>query len=212
MRLRDRIMLGKNEQVELINDIIETFEEYLIYVSKINLSIHDYETGLILKRLNTFCTTFSQTVLRLVVDDSIWESEALLRSVMEGSIKLAYIACEPELITKKIFEYSHILPHINGRKRNNRIENLLNLIDLSDDTINYDIYQKILTTDLPELDEELNKNNRKIIENRWAFNSMINTIEKCDLKEFSNTSILSYPYGMMSHIVHMDCDGLNFMW
>ena len=58
----------------------------------------------------------------------------------------------------------------------------------------------------------MNRKNRNLIKQKWDFISMIEAIQNSKMKELANTTVLSYPYGMMSNIVHLDYDGLNFIY
>mgnify|MGYP001098866733 FL=1 len=205
-------MIDKAERALISNLMVDAFEDYLMYIRNVNFDKLDTNIGITVKQINTVCTQHSQAILHLILEDYLWETEGLLRTVMEGSIKLAYIACEPDQIENKMFEFSRILPYINGTKRNKRIENILNIADLSEKIRDADIYKKILDCELPAIDENINRKNRNAIKRKWDFIAMIETIQNSGIKELVNTTVLSYPYGMMSNIVHMDYDGLNYIF
>jgi len=205
-------MINKAERALISNLMVDAFEDFLMYMRNVNFDKLDADIGITIKQINTVCTQYSQALLHLILEDFLWETEGLLRTVMEGSIKLAYIACEPDQIENKIFEFSQILPYINGTKRNKRIENILNITDLSERSRDADIYKKILDCELPDIDENINRKNRNEIKRKWDFIAMIEAIQNSGIKELVNTTVLSYPYGMMSNIVHMDYDGLNYIF
>lgn len=205
-------MINKAERAVISNLMVDALEDFLMYIRNVNFEKFDADVGITIKRINTVCAQYSQALLYLTLEEYLWETESLLRTVMEGSIKLAYIACEPDQIENKLFEFSTILPYINGTKRNKRIENILNITDLSEKDMEADIYRKILEYDLPTLDEKINKTNRNVIKRKWDFISMLESIQNSGIKELVNTTVLSYPYGIMSNIVHMDYDGLNYIY
>lgn len=205
-------MIEKAEKAVISNLIVHSFEDYLLYIRNVNFQKLDANAGIIIKQINSVCTQHSQALLHLILEDYFWEAEALLRTILEESIKLAYVACEPLQINNEIFEFSQMLPYINGTKRNKRIENLLNIVDLAEKSREVDIYKKILDCELPSIDENINRKNRNEIKRKWDFMSMIETIQNSGIKELVNTTVLSYPYGMMSNIVHMDFDGLNYIY
>lgn len=205
-------MIEKREMEVISNLMVDAFEDYLLYMRNVDFDKYEKEFGITIKQMNTVCTQFSQTILKLIMGDCLWENESLLRTVMEGSIKLTYIACEQNQIENKMYEFSHILPYINGQKRNSRIENILNIVDLSKKDRDVNVYHNILNCDLPTINEELNRKNRNYIKNKWDFIPMIESIQNSEIEELTNTTVLSYPYGMMSNIVHMDYDGLNFIF
>lgn len=205
-------MIELKLRAEIGNLMVSAFEDYLLCVRNIDSSKFDNQTWEIVRQINTICTQHSQAILQLILEEYLWESEILLRTVLEGSIKLAYICCEQNQIENKIFEFSHILPYINGQRRNKRIENILNIADLSEKTKDKDVYNKILQCDLPKIDKNMNRKNRNEIKRKWDFVSMVDTIEKCNLKEITNPSVICYPYGMMSNVVHMDFDGINYIY
>ena len=210
--IRRKDMINKAERALISNFMVDAFEDFLMYMRNVNFDKLDADIGITIKQINTVCTQYSQALLHLILEDFLWETEGLLRTVMEGSIKLAYIACEPDQIENKIFEFSQILPYINGTKRNKRIENILNITDLSERSRDADIYKKILDCELPDIDENINRKNRNEIKRKWDFIAMIEAIQNSGIKELVNTTVLSYPYGMMSNIVHMDYDGLNYIF
>ena len=117
---------------------------------------------------------------------------------------------------KKIFEFCYILPYLNSKKRNYRVENLLDKSQLSDD--DYKVLKKIFEADSIMIDEKKNIKNdyppkeRNKLNRKWGFASMLETIEKCNLNELANPTILSFPYGMMSNMSHMDFDSLQYIY
>ena len=205
-------MINNDERALISNLMIDAFEDFLLYIRNVNFDKLDADIGVTIKQINTACTQYSQALLHLILEDFLWETEGLLRTVMEGSIKLAYIACEPDQIENKIFEFSQILPYLNGTKRNKRIENILNITDLSEKSRDVDIFKKILECELPSIDENTNRKNRNEIKRKWDFIAMIEAIQNSGIKELVNTTVLSYPYGIMSNIVNMDYDGLNYIF
>ena len=103
-------MINKTEKTYISNLMIDAFEDFLLYIRNVDFDKRDKNIGITIRQINTVCTQFSQTILHLILEDYLWESEILLRTVIEGSIKLTYIACEPDQIENKMFEFSQVLP------------------------------------------------------------------------------------------------------
>lgn len=91
-------MINKAERALISNLMVDAFEDFLMYIRNVNFDKLDADIGITIKQINTVCTQNSQALLHLILEDFLWETEGLLRTVMEGSIKLAYIACEPDQI------------------------------------------------------------------------------------------------------------------
>lgn len=108
------------------------------------------------------------------------------------------------------------MPYLNSTKCNNRVDNLLNKSHLSDD--DYQRLKKLFEKQKNIIEENKNykvaydKKERNNIKRKWGFLAILETIEKCNFNELSNPTCLSFPYGMMSNIVHMDFDGLQYMF
>ena len=85
---------------------------------------HEYE--LLLRQLIISCHLSSESVFLLVSNCKLWDAEAVLRSVVEGTFKTVYLCVgSKEDIKAKFKEFGDDLPEINRIKRHTRLHEFL---------------------------------------------------------------------------------------
>ena len=72
--------------------------------------------------LYTACLRTSGSALILVENGRIWDADLLMRSVTEGSLKVAYLLSNPELFEVRFNEFSEVLFDIEGIKQHRKAE------------------------------------------------------------------------------------------
>lgn len=98
-------MFDKEELILISNLMQNAIIDYTSFIKNIKFEKYDAATKGVLLQLNITCIQYSQTVMQLILDESLWEAEILLRTIFEGSIKLAYLASETEQFEKKFLSF-----------------------------------------------------------------------------------------------------------
>lgn len=142
--------------------------------------VHEYE--LLLRQLIISCHLSSESVFLLVSNCKLWDAEAVLRAVVEGTFKTVYLCVgSKEDIKAKFKEFGNDLPEINRIKRHTRLHEFLTHAPDADsdrwkpfrDLLLSDEEFQMLTTAYP-------KAKRRNLEQRWSFHSIINSLSQVE--------------------------------
>lgn len=158
------------------------------------------------------CTSTSISSLILVAEGKEWDADVLSRSVMEGTIKFAYMLLgTQEEIVRKTEEYWNILPQFSEIRHNYRAAALL------DEDALPEHHRTILTDLLIENDvvEETGKSwsraQRKSMQQTWSLTGLLNEFANSNDSNLQLLRHLSHGYGMSSHLLHKDADGVGMV-
>lgn len=171
----------------------------------------------ILRQLAIGCNTSSISVLLLVSNAQLWDAEILLRSVIEGTIKYLFlcVGSEDEL-RQKADEYLDILPEIDLLIQHNRVESFLAEV-ANPDGDEWNILRETLLNpnEAKSLKAKYPRATSRHIQQKWAFNEIAMELSRSTLiaSDFESLRrLLSYSYGISSHLIHKDGTALKFMW
>jgi hypothetical protein len=168
----------------------------------------------LLRILLDSCHLTSESVLILLGNCKIWDADILARSVAEGTVKFVYMSfgsCEE--VEEKITEYDDILPEIHRLKRHHRVSAFLKIVE--DPNANeWRAFQDLL---LSEHDNETirvryPRSTRQAVEGKWSFHQLLKALTDSGLPELRYSLHLFYNYGMSSHVLHQDADGVGMIW
>ncbi|MBE9018729.1 hypothetical protein IQ272_21760 [Chroococcidiopsidales cyanobacterium LEGE 13417] len=207
----DLLTQWASEGNEVVDSYLDLTSQFLLEKPSI-----DPRTQWILRYLTVSCNQTTNSTFLLIANAQLWDAEILLRSVIEGTIKYIYLCLgdENDYISKSE-EYLLHLPNIGEIKHQQRIRSFLQNVDnpTSDE---YAILRETLIeeAELAELYNNYPRENRKQLEQRWAFNEIANILTRDDigLKNFDALRyLLSYTYGIGSHLAHQDATGLKLI-
>jgi len=197
--------------VEIVDNYRELTSNFLLEKTAI-----EPRTQWILRYLAVSCNQTTNSTLILIANNQLWDAEILLRSVIEGTIKYIYLCSgdESELITKSE-EYFVDLPNIDEIKQQQRVRSFLEKLE-DPELYDYTILRETLIeeNELTELHNQYPRQERKRIEQKWAFNEIARVLSRDDsnLKDFDALRyLLSYTYGMGSNLAHKDATGLKLI-
>ncbi len=168
----------------------------------------------LLRLLSDSCHLTSESVLILIGNCKLWDADSLTRAVVEGTVKFAYLSFgSQEEMSRKITEYDCILPEINRLKRHDRIESFLSVIE-DPGTVEWKGLRDLLLAEheIAELRSRFPKSVRQAVEHAWSFHSLLQALSSSGLAELKNSTALFYNYGMSSHVLHQDADGVGMIW
>src|SRR5450759_527048 len=79
-------------------------------------------TGFVLNILGSSCHTTSESALLLTRHGRVWDADMLVRSVLEGTAKYAFLCTTDHAEqARRATEYWHILPEFDRIKRHDRV-------------------------------------------------------------------------------------------
>jgi len=160
--------------------------------------------------LDNFLT--GESILILLSHEKFWDAEILLRTICEGSVKFAYILENRGSSDERANEYFYILTHQNSVKRSNRLELMLKESAFPKESSK--VFRKIIISEEEQksIREGTNRVSRKLLEERWSFNGILQYFSNLDDPWYEFLKPLIYQYGMASHLVHKDGDGIGMVW
>ncbi|MCA1818763.1 MAG: hypothetical protein LC620_01700 [Halobacteriales archaeon] len=159
------------------------------------------------------CTYTSESVLLLTSSVKPWDGDALLRSVIEGTAKFLHLAHgSPEERAAKLREFDIDLPEINRIKRHKRAADFLAAIPNPNDDEWRPLREVLLPpSELAELGEKYPRKARQTLESRWSFGGIVTEMERIPDHPFKGMRHLLHNYGLSSHIIHQDSDGVSIV-
>jgi hypothetical protein len=142
----------------------------------------------------------------------LWDAETVLRSVVEGTFKFVYLCLgSKKEVEAKFKEFSVDLPEFNRIKRHKRISDFLAVIPNPQSDEWEPLREMLLPTEeLQNLEALYPRTLRKTMENRWSFHSIATSFSgtPLNLEPFKH---LFFQYGMGSHVLHQDADGIAIL-
>jgi hypothetical protein len=206
-------MLNEDEYQKSLKNIVIMTDYYLSKLSEENFKIFIGRKMLAeqvrsLSWLLTGSLRTSASALALLEQDKIWDSEVLIRSTMEGSLKFCFILNDPKNFNSRLHEYEDLLPDIYSLKHHElareAIEELSQL-----DNLDLRPLENILLSEytLNSLDKKFSKNQRRKIESKWSFSRLVYYLS--DEEGFNQVNLRPFlhDYAMASHITHLDSLG-----
>ena len=157
----------------------------------------------------------SESILLLILNSKIWDADILLRSVLEGSFKFVYLLMgSPEDRYRKAEEYWNIMPEMARLARHQRATKILKALENEKEML---IWRPIrdLTIDDIEADTLRSKysiKQRQKLAQKWSFSGISRHFAEHENDKYKNMGILGYDYGMKSHLIHQDGDGVGIIW
>jgi len=175
----------------------------------------DSKPGFVLAQLALSCHLTSESALLLVSNVRVWDADILVRSVVEGTLKFAYLGSgTDDARAEKTKEYWDVLPDISRLKRHQRVDRFLAVVDNPE----ADEWRPLrdLRRDQGEFEElqgAYPKKLRQPIEQRWSFAEIGQALSRDDPGSgFDLLKHFLFNYGMASHLAHQDADAVGMVW
>lgn len=159
-------------------------------------------------QLNGFCSMLAQSAMQLIWSGCVWEAEIIIRTILEASIRLAYICIDKSEVEDKVFEYNEVLANVYQTKREKRMDAYLKNVN-SDDPVLKKSFEEVIAI---HPSSDMNRKRRQQIERKWAFNELTTKIDSYGLDYLNKMTYFANSYGTASHIVHADSDGVGMIW
>jgi hypothetical protein len=184
----------------------------------LSLPILDYESNqldpfvrFVLAQLYISCHQTSKSILILTCHQKEWDASILERTLMEGSIKFAFIAHgNDEEIKSKAEEFWGALQETYDTGRHARAEQLIGVI--GDAKAKAAIGILLSEEELSRIQSKFSKSQRKALQQKWAFLEILKYFSNHQNPEFQMFKALSLGYGLGSHLIHKDATGIGMEW
>lgn len=160
------------------------------------------------------CHLTSESVLILIREAKEWDADLLSRSVLEGSLKYVYMVIgSSEEVNEKVYEYWDLLPLFADIKHSERASALP--IDVSDaDNLEWRALREldIGKEKIELIRERYPRSLRQELEQKWSFSRILEQFKKSDNTGLALFGGMAHGYGMSSHLMHKDGDGVGMVW
>lgn len=166
-------------------------------------------------QLQISCHLTSESILLLVLNGRLWDADLLLRSVLEGTFKFAYLLeGKIEDQRRKADEYWNVLPDMVRLTRHHRASRIIETVgDKHDASQWHPIRELIIDNDEAELlGKKYNKKTKQMLAQQWSFSRITRYFMEHKNTKYHAMGILGYDYGMKSHLIHQDGDGVGMIW
>lgn len=160
------------------------------------------------------CHLSSESVLLLIREQKEWDADLVARSVMEGSFKLAYMLLgRAEEVESKVHEYWNILPQFSSVKHSERASRFLN--DVPDpENPEWNPFRELIMDEssIASIRSQYTRQQRQAFEESWSFAGICRSFAKSNDHNLTRLAHLAHGYGMSSHLLHKDADGVGMVW
>lgn len=152
----------------------------------------------------------TESALLLCAYGQLWDAEVLARSVLEGSLKFAYMLQSPATFQQRHEEYAVHLFSIAVMKDHRKSAELLSVVRDPDHPQWRPIRDRLLSeNELAEVGATYDRVHRRELENRWGFTGMVGELSRSGDPLFRSLGGMAHTYSMASHIHHMDMVGAS---
>lgn len=160
------------------------------------------------------CHFSTESSLLLLQQGQEWDAEIINRSIIEGVVKYIFmLQGTDDEVLEKVNEYWDILPSYSSVKRSDRVSSLLDEVDAEFLQKSQSLQDMKLTeSETESIREGTNKHQRKLLEQKWSFSTIIQEFNKSKESGLSSLIHLAYNFGMSSHLIHKDGDGVAMIW
>jgi hypothetical protein len=152
----------------------------------------------------------SESAFLLCAYGQLWDAEVLIRSVLEGSLKLAYLLQARETFAARHSEYADQLFKIALLKDHRKAQSLLAAVS-DPDAPQWRPIRELLLSDneAAQLSARNDKVARRGLETRWGFTGLIGELSRSGDPYFKGLGALAHSYSMASHVQHADVVGAS---
>jgi hypothetical protein len=152
----------------------------------------------------------SESALLLCAYGQLWDAEILTRSVLEGSLKFAYMLQSATTFRDRHSEYAHDLFNVALMKDHRKCLELLRVVTDPDHPQWRPIRDRLLPDDeLSRLSATYDRVHRRELETRWGFTGLVGELSRSGDPLFRDLGGMAHNYSMASHIHHMDMVGAS---
>jgi hypothetical protein len=165
--------------------------------------------GRALGHLLTASARSSESVMLLCAYGQLWDAEVVARSVLEGSLKFAYILQDRAKFQRRLREYAEDLFQIGILKDHQKAADFLAAMP-NPDSEEWKPLRDILISEAEQdrIGKQFPSDVRRALETQWGFTCLLRalTTSEAGLPELKS---LAHGYSVASHIQHADYTGTS---
>jgi hypothetical protein len=160
------------------------------------------------------CHLSSESALILILNQKEWDADLITRSVLEGSFKLVYMLYgNAEQKLRKAHEFWNVLPLFSSVRHSERLQRLIDALKNPNDPRWIPYHDLLLSEDeVSEIRANYSAKVRKKLEEDWSFVGISRLFASSQDPGLNNLVHLAHGYGMSSHLLHKDADGVGMVW
>ena len=160
------------------------------------------------------CHLSSESALILIISQKEWDSDLITRAVLEGSIKLIYMLHGgAEERQQKANEFWNVLPLFSSVRHSDRLQRLLKALKDPEDPQWIPYHDLILSEkEVSDIRSKYSATDRKRLEESWSFSGISRYFASSQDSALNKLAHLAHGYGMSSHLLHKDADGVGMVW
>lgn len=159
--------------------------------------------------LLTAAARSSESAFLLMAHGQLWDSEGVVRSIFEASVKFAFIVQDRGCFEQRYKEFFEDQFNISILKDDQKARRLLESLHDPDAPQWKPIRDLVLPdAEREELRVRYDKTARRTMDIRWGYMGMLDSLSRSGDPLYRKFSGLSYSYAMASHIQHADCVGV----
>lgn len=163
--------------------------------------------------LLTSAARSSESALLLCAYGQLWDAEMVLRSVLESTLKFAYLLESENTFKERHEEYAEALFYIGLLKDHAKAEELLAVVPYPDSFEWKPIRDRLLVDDeLHRIKSRYDSKTRKRLVSKWGFTNILNSLSAGDNEVFRILPSLLHTYSISSHIQHADYIGTSVVF
>lgn len=165
----------------------------------------------VLAQLYLSCHLTGESVYLLLRAEKEWDASILERAILEGSTRFAFIAHgSKEEMLKKCQEFWLDVPNTYVVSHHTHATSAA---DVLKDKPFRPLKELILPEKIAEdISQKMSKKDRKALQQKWSFQEILKYFSKHPDSKFQMYKSLSFGYGMSSHLIHKDGDGIGMEW
>ncbi len=160
------------------------------------------------------CHLSSESVLILVSNVKEWDADLINRAVIEGTVKYVYLMDGgAEDRRRKAIQYWNLMPDLMSIKRSERAKAFLQ--DIGDpDSVEWLPLKELVISEgeVKSRQHGLNRKERSSLEHDWSFSGIVQRYSMSDQPGLRFMKHFAHGYGMSSHLIHKDGDGIGMVW
>ena len=168
----------------------------------------------VVRQIYYSCQITSESALLLLDQGREWDADVLNRSVAEGLVKLVFILKSPVNDQANLAEEFWItMPENAELRRSDRAKEILDAA-AGRGKDSWKPIEELVLNDV-QVNAILSKSNRaerKRLEQKWSFSEILKFFAASNDEKVRPLALLAYNYGMNSHLVHKDGDGVGMIW
>lgn len=160
------------------------------------------------------CHLSSESILLLIREQKEWDADIITRALTEGSLKFTYMLDgSAEEVKAKVSEYWELLPEFYAIRHSERAKQFLDEVP-NPDSPEWHPFRDLIIDDakIQNTRNLYSRQERQAIEERWSFAGICKAFALSDSSGKKLFAHLAHGYGMSSHLLHKDADGIGMVW